>query len=125
MDEADSPQSLGRWGETLARRELERLGYAILATRYRTRYGEIDIVGRDGSTVVFVEVKARRTSRCGTAVDAVSPLKRRRLAAMALDYLAGTGRLDSPCRFDIIAIDGVGSSDMRLRLIRDAFHVDS
>lgn len=124
MDGVDFRQTLGRLGESLARDELVRRGYAILATRYRTRFGEIDIVARDGATLVFVEVKARRTSRCGTAVDAISPLKRRRLAAMALDYLGRARCLDAPCRFDIVAIDGIGTSQMTLRLIRDAWAVD-
>ena len=52
-------QALGKYGEDLAVEELERRGYAILARRYRTRHGEIDIVARDGETMVFVEVKAR------------------------------------------------------------------
>lgn len=124
MSSPESPQSLGRLGETLARDELVRRGYAILATRYRTRFGEIDIIGRDGPTLVFVEVKARRTSRCGTAADAISPLKRRRLAAMALDYLAWTKQLDAPCRFDLVAIDGLVTGALTLRLIQNAWQVD-
>src|SRR6185503_7075222 len=80
-------QALGKAGEDLAVRELERRGYAILARRYRTRHGEIDIVARDGDTTVFVEVKARATAEFGTAAAAVTPLKQRRLASMALDYL--------------------------------------
>ena len=58
----DPRQSLGKLGEDLACAELERRGYAILARRYRTRFGEIDIVARDGETIVFVEVKARLTA---------------------------------------------------------------
>ena len=117
-------QSSGLLGETLACRELERRGYAILARRHRTRFGEIDIVSRDGGTIVFVEVKARRSRRAGTAAEAITFWKRRRIAAMALDYLAWTGALDRPCRFDVVAIDGLGSPAMTLRVIRDAFQVD-
>jgi putative endonuclease len=114
-------QILGKTGEDLAVRELERRGYAILARRYRTRFGEIDIVARDGETLVFVEVKARRTARCGTAAESVTRWKQRRIAAMALDYLAWAGRLDAPCRFDIVAIDGIGSPGVRIALIENAF----
>ena len=66
-------QALGKTGEDLAVDELERRGYAILARRYRTRHGEIDIVARDGETTVFVEVKARATGEFGTAAEAVTP----------------------------------------------------
>jgi putative endonuclease len=99
-------QSLGKWGEERAVRELERRGYAILARRYRTRHGEIDIVAEDGGTIVFVEVKARETGECGSAAEAVTVRKQRRLASMAVDYLARNHVTDKPSRFDVVAIDG-------------------
>lgn len=74
--------------------------------------------------LVFVEVKARRSMRHGGAVEAVSPFKRRRVAAMALDYLAWTGNLDAPCRFDVVAIDRLGSPAMTVRVIDHAWEVD-
>ena len=119
-----SHYSLGKQGEDLACEELERRGYAILAKRYRSRYGEIDIVSIDGDTLVFVEVKARRTAQYGLAAEAIPPWKRRRIAAMALDYLGWSGRLDRPCRFDVVAIDGLGSADQQIQVIKDAFYVD-
>jgi putative endonuclease len=109
-------QALGESGEDRAASELERRGYAILERRYRTRYGEIDIIARDGDTTVFVEVKARATGECGTAAEAVTPRKQRRLASMALDYLSRTTTSEIPCRFDVVAIDGD-----ELTVIRDAF----
>ena len=115
--------SLGKLGEDLACAELRRLGYAILARRFRTRFGEIDIVSERDNVVVFVEVKARASSRYGEAAEALPMWKRRRIAAMALDYLAWTGRLDRPCRFDVVAIDRVGTSEMTMRVIEDAFPV--
>jgi len=116
-----SRQHLGKHGEDLAATELERRGYVILARRYRTRFGEIDIVARDGPAIVFVEVKARRTNQYGTAAESLPFWKRRRIAAMALDYLARSNHLDEPCRFDVVAIDGVGSGRVDVRVIRDAF----
>ena len=101
-------QELGKTGEELAVEELERRGYAILARRYRTRHGEIDVVARDGETTVFVEVKARVTAECGRAAEAVTPQKQRRLASMAVDFLARNRLMDRPCRFDVVAIDGAG-----------------
>jgi putative endonuclease len=117
-------QSLGHFGETLAVSELALRGYAILATRYRTRFGEIDIVAEHRGVVVFVEVKTRRSARRGEAVEAVTRAKRRRVGAMALDYLAWTGRLDTPCRFDVVAIDRAGTDRMTIRVIEDAWHLD-
>ena len=81
-------QSLGRHGEDQAAAELERRGYAVLARRYRTRHGEIDIVAEDGETIVFVEVKAKETAEFGTAAEAVTSRKQRRVISMAVDYLA-------------------------------------
>jgi putative endonuclease len=114
-------QDTGKLGEEIATTQLWRAGYAILARRYRTRFGEIDIVAQDGATVVFVEVKARRSDRFGKAAQCVSTWKQRRIAAMALDYLAGVGRLEDPCRFDVVAIDGIGSNDVSIRHIKEAF----
>jgi putative endonuclease len=113
-------QELGKAGEDLAAAELERRGYAILERRYRTRHGEIDIVARDGETLVFVEVKVRVTAEFGTAADAVTPAKQRRLVRMAVDYLARARVVDRPCRFDVVAIDGVGVSQ-QLAVYQGAF----
>jgi putative endonuclease len=110
-------------GEDLACEELARRGYAILARRYRTRFGEIDIICTDHETVVFVEVKARRTARFGEAAEQIPMWKRRRIGAMALDYLAWCGRLNDRSRFDVVAIDGIGTAGQRIRVIEDAFPV--
>lgn len=121
MPDATDRQTLGKLGESLACRELERRGYAILARRYRTRFGEIDIVCEDRQTIVFVEVKARRTGRYGAAAEAIVPWKRRRIAAMALDYLARAKKLEWPCRFDVVAIDGIDTEQQEVQVIQDAF----
>jgi putative endonuclease len=117
-------QTLGKQGEELACRELRRRGYAVLARRYRTRFGEIDIVCEDDRTIVFVEVKARRSKKYGEAIEALSFSKRRRIGAMALDYLAWTGRVNDPCRFDVVAIDGLGTRAQTIRVVTDAFMAD-
>lgn len=114
-------QSAGKRGEDLATDALLSLGYAILARRYRTRYGEIDIVAQDKDTLVFVEVKARRGDRLGTAAESVTGWKQRRIATMALDYLGWVNRLDAPCRFDVVAIDGLGTRHEVVKVIKDAF----
>lgn len=114
-------QRLGKSGEDLAVRELAARGYAILARRYRTRYGEIDIVAEQGATVVFVEVKARVKGDFGGAAVAVTPLKQRRLTAMARYYLAAHRLTQRPCRFDVVAIDAAGGSSARVAIYPGAF----
>lgn len=106
----DQRQSLGKMGENLACAELERRGYAILARRYRTRFGEIDIVARDGATTVFVEVKARGGDGFGSGAEAVTGWKQRRIAMMAVDYLSRHRLQDTPCRFDVVAVDVRGAA---------------
>ena len=96
-------QALGKRGEDLACRELERRGYEILARRHRRRGGELDIIARDGDTLVFVEVKTRAGFTCGTAAEALSLGQRRRIVQLAQDYVA-SHRLTCPCRFDVVAI---------------------
>jgi putative endonuclease len=97
-------QILGKTGEDLACRELERRGYAIVARRYRRRGGELDIIARDGRTLVFVEVKARESRAFGDAAEAVTAFKRRRIAQLALDYMTRHRLSDCPCRFDVVSI---------------------
>lgn len=115
---------MGKLGERLAVEALARHGFAISATRHRTRFGEIDIVAKRGGEVAFVEVKARRTDRAGVAAEAITPRKRRRIAAMALDYLAYTEQLESPCQFVVVAIDGAGTPGQTVRVIEHAWTVD-
>ena len=103
-------QELGILGEELAVRELGRLGYAILARRYRTPCGEIDIVADDRGTLVFVEVRARENAEFGTAAESVTPAKQRQVIRMARDYLTREGVEGKPCRFDVVAIMFEGAS---------------
>jgi putative endonuclease len=95
---------LGKTGEDLACRELERRGYAIVARRYRCRRGELDIIARDGETVVFVEVKTKHDHAFGQPAEAVGFIKRRRIARLAMDYLLRHHLMNCPCRFDVVAI---------------------
>jgi len=116
----DGRQALGISGENLACAELQRRGYAILERRYRTRLGEIDIIARDGATLVFVEVKARLTDDFGGAAAAVTAWKQRRIARMAMDYLSRRTAVDGPCRFDVVAID-VDAAGPRVIVYPNAF----
>jgi putative endonuclease len=124
MELPHNTQTAGKLGEELAADALRSLGYAILASRYRTRYGEIDIIAQDQETVVFVEVKARRNAQFGTAAESVTDWKQRRIIAMAQDYLNRVNRTETPCRFDVVAIDGLGTSHATVKVIKDAFVTD-
>ena len=116
----DPRQALGISGEDLACAELQRRGYDVLERRYRTRSGEIDIIARDGHTIVFVEVKTRLSDDFGGAAAAVTGWKQRRVAAMAVDYLARRRLHDCPCRFDVVAID-VGTAGACVTVYPNAF----
>ncbi len=113
-------QQLGERGETLACEELERLGYAVLRRRYRTRYGEIDIVAREDEVLVFVEVKARTSGDFGHPAEAVTAKKMQRVAAMAETYLALERVRECLCRFDVVAVES-GAEGARVTVYRDAF----
>jgi putative endonuclease len=112
--------NLGKVGEDLACAELERRGYAVLARRYRRRGGELDIVARDGGTIVFVEVKARQSGRFGEGVEAVGVLKRRRIVQLALDYLIRHRLTNRPCRFDVVSV-ALGDRGPRVEIFQNAF----
>jgi putative endonuclease len=112
--------AFGKIGEDLACRELEGRGYAILARRYRRRAGELDIIARDGPTVVFVEVKAREGRKFGDAVEAVTSLKRRRMTRVALQYLVRHRLTNCPCRFDVVSIH-VENGEPVIELYQNAF----
>jgi putative endonuclease len=79
--------ALGRYGEELAVRHLERLGLAVLDRNWRCKHGEIDIVARDGSTLVICEVKTRSSTAFGSPIEAVTPYKMKRLRRLAMLWL--------------------------------------
>lgn len=110
----------GTAGEELAAEALESEGYEILARGYRTRAGELDIVARDGGCLVFVEVKTRRDLTCGHPAEAVTWRKRRKLVAMAEDYLARHRTDAVECRFDVVAVV-IGDGEPAVEIIRHAF----
>lgn len=102
---SDLRHTLGRVGERLAADHLERRGFAIVDRNYRTRWGELDLVGFDGDVLVFCEVKTRRGGRA-LPFDALTDGKRERVRRMAMTWLAEAG--DRPharvLRFDAIGV---------------------
>src|SRR5919201_2135455 len=95
---------LGLVGEHVAERELIRRGYEIVARNVRTRYGEIDLICRDGHGFLFVEVKTRRAGPFVAAVEAVDPRKAARLEMLAQSWLAAGGQRAARWRIVVAAL---------------------
>jgi len=105
----------GEQAEDQAAAWLQRQGLTLVARNHRCKGGEIDLIMRDGDTLVFVEVRRRNSTRFGGAAASVTAAKQRKLRHAALHYLQGL-KTEPPCRFDIIGIDPDG-----IQWIRDAF----
>lgn len=112
--------TLGDRGENLAAKHLRDLGYKILLRNYRCGAGEIDIIARDGNTLVFVEVKTR-TNDDPMPEDQVNSVKQHQLTKAAKVYLARYGTPQPPARFDVVAIIWPDGRDPRIRHTPDAF----
>ena len=109
------------WGEAEAARFLRRSGWEILETNWHCRYGEIDLIARQGDVLVFVEVKARRTRSFGLPEESITPSKRRRIIRSAHTYLDERQLQAAEWRVDVIAIEGrPGLPPKRLDHYRDA-----
>jgi putative endonuclease len=113
-------RQLGAAGEDLAAAALKKEGYKILARNYQTPLGEIDLIARHRGTLVFVEVKTRRSARYGQPQEAVSPAKQARLQKLADYYLKQQRLGPRPTRFDVVAIT-MGPEGPRVEIIPQAF----
>jgi len=107
---------LGQTAEARAAAFLQARGLKLLARNWRCRFGEIDLIMRDGATLVFIEVRLRSRNDFGGAAASVTPAKQRKLLAAARQYLA-TLKTPPPCRFDVVALSGDDAPDW----IRNAF----
>lgn len=111
---------LGEKGETLAAEYLAAEGYRILHRRYRFGRGDVDIIARQGKTLVFVEVKTRASGTYGGPEEAVTPEKIRRIRRIASAYLAGRRLSDCDCRIDVVGVTFEGGRPV-LRHTRDIY----
>jgi putative endonuclease len=113
--------ALGRAAEAAAARHLERLGYRLIATNFRARGGELDLVALDGNSLAIIEVRYRATDRYGGAAASITPAKRNRIVRAARVLLAKNPSLANlPARFDVVEVSGP-PGDLRCDLIRAAF----
>lgn len=115
-------REFGQEGESIAVRYLKKNGYKILEQNYRTKLGEIDIIAKDRDTLVFVEVKARRSRQFGNPKYAVTPKKQRKISMVALYYLKATKQNDAKARFDVVAIHS-GQDKPSIEIVKNAFEL--
>lgn len=106
----------GETTELLACKHLQASGLKLLQQNYRLKMGEIDLIMRDGDTIVFVEVRYRKNNRYGGALYSIDPRKQMRLLRTAQHYLQSRAP-NAPARFDVIAVDG--SND--IHWVKNAF----
>jgi putative endonuclease len=104
MPEKSGNSSLGKLGESIATTFLKGAGFSIVECNFRCVCGELDIVARDGRSIVFVEVKCRRNKVYGPPQLAVTPFKQRQISKAALVWLSKRRLYDAEARFDVVAI---------------------
>lgn len=120
----DFRKAFGARGEEVAIRELTRRGYRIVERNVRTRLGELDLVARDGGTLCFVEIKARRSTAFGLPQEAVTRQKQQRLIRLAQWYLKVHRLTAAPARFDVVALlMGPDDRPISIELIQNAFEI--
>ena len=115
-------QKFGEAGEAIAARHLKKNGYRIIEKNYRTQLGEIDLIAKDKDTIVFVEVKSRRSRHFGNPKAAVTPQKQRKISMVALQYLKATRRSNASARFDVAAVTITRDKPL-VEIIKNAFEL--
>ncbi len=110
-------RTVGTKYEDIAAEYLLSQGHTIITRNYRTKSGEIDIISKDDSTIVFTECKYRSSNRYGYAVEAVDMRKQHKISRVALFFCSKYGYTSYPCRFDVIGID----KDCSITHIKNAF----
>lgn len=113
-------QAKGAAAEQLAADYLARQGLAVIGRNFRVKGGEIDLICRDGTSTVFVEVRLRSRSDFGGAAGSITGAKQARLVLAARHWLLRHG--ETPCRFDCVLLDGLDSKN--IEWLRDAFAAD-
>ena len=116
----DTPkQKIGQLAETKACDFLKKQGLKLLDSNFRCKVGEIDLIMRDGTDIVFVEVRARRDRGYGTAIESITPFKQRKIIKTAVYYMQRKKWLEKVgCRFDVIGIDTT------IEWIKSAFSIE-
>ena len=113
---------LGKFGEELALRKIKRLGYKKIVRNFRCPLGEVDIIARDGDSLVFMEIKTRKGRSIGYAKEAVNARKKRQISKVALAYMKSRDCSDLRARFDVVAIS-LGRGKPEIEVIKNAFEL--
>jgi putative endonuclease len=116
MSDNDTTTRAGQLAEDLAAHFLEQRKLKVIERNYHCRGGEIDLICRDGKTLVFVEVRLRRNGDFGGAAASITPAKQGRIAHAARHYLSSKRKPDHDCRFDCVLLDGES-----IEWVKDAF----
>jgi putative endonuclease len=114
-------RELGRSGEEAAVAYLKKKKFRMICRGFRFHKGEIDIIARDGDTLVFIEVKTRSGRDFGRPEDAVTPRKQDQIRRLAEAYLAMNNLTAIPCRFDVLSLLWDEEEGPRIHHIKDAF----
>lgn len=107
----------GRHAEDVATAYLQQRGLKLVVRNYRCRFGEIDLIARDGKTLVFIEVRMRTSDGFGGAAASITATKRDKLLRTARHYLSVTARAPA-CRFDALLVNGADNS---IEWLKNAF----
>ena len=116
-----SPYELGRTGELAALKYLRKNKFKIIQKGFRLFRGEIDIIALDGQTLVFIEVKTRRSYQHGFPEESVSSAKQNQIRKIAQGYLSLHGKEEAECRFDVLSLMYDESNGFSINHIKDAF----
>lgn len=109
----------GKTSEIIAADYLKKKGYKILATNYKNKIGEIDVIAKDKKTLVFVEVKARSSKAFGHPLEAIDEQKQWKVRKVAELFMVMQHLIESECRFDAVSI--LGQNDYEIEHIENAF----
>ncbi len=124
-DAGSSTTDLGRQAERAVARFLKRRGYRIITCNFRCSVGEIDIIARHDSMLVFVEVKSRSSAQAAAPEENINPAKRRKLLRAARAFLAVRSWQDMPCRFDLATVIGADGKKPHIEHYVDAWQADN
>ena len=119
------PKELGEEGEVQARHYLERKGYRWVKSNFWKPFGEIDIIMRDGPTLVFVEVRTKTDDDFIHPLETITPAKQSKIIRAAMAYLKEEGLYDTDCRFDVMSMIPLTPLDWEIEHIENAFEVSN
>jgi putative endonuclease len=111
-------KSRGAQAEQLAAQYLQQHGLSLVEQNYRGRFGEIDLIMQDGTTLVFIEVRLRRNGNFGGAAASIDARKQQRIVSTAQQYLSGLARIPA-CRFDVVLMDDI--EQLNMHWLKNAF----